>query len=104
METTRGNSRPDSTKPAIFVAGAFITGSGIVDFAHKNHRPVHGGVLYASADTSARAARRRIEQEARRLARAEAKQAERAARLAYHREGATLAAAFVLAERKDGQR
>ena len=68
--------RPDSTTPtplqpgsAIYVPTAFIARSGVIDFAHKNHRPVHGGVLYASEDNSARAQRRWIAREARRVAR-----------------------------------
>ena len=70
--------RPDSTTPkplqpgsAIFVPTAFIAKSGVIDFAHKNHRPVHGGILYAGADNSARAMRRRAQREARRVARKE---------------------------------
>jgi len=68
---------PDRTpKPlqpgaAIYLPGAFIGRSEVVDFAHQNGRPVHGGGVFAGADNSARAHRRRIEREAARVARRE---------------------------------
>ena len=61
----------DNTPRAIYVSSAFVAKSGVIDFAHQNARCVHGGIVYPSADNSARARRRRIAREAQRLARKE---------------------------------
>ena len=66
-----GSISTDNTPRAIYVPTAFVAKSGVIDFAHQNARCVHGGVLYRDADNSARAQRRRIAREARRVARKE---------------------------------
>ncbi len=63
---------PSANRPlsAHYVPGAYVSGrSGTVQFGHQNERAVHGGVLFRGESNGARAARRRIERQARRAAR-----------------------------------
>ena len=58
---------PARTLPAYYIPGAYVSGrTGAVTFGHQNERAVHGGVLFRGEDNGRRAARRRIERQARR--------------------------------------